>query len=57
MDAKQPTEEAPPTPSIKTLSLTEYAANRSPPGGAQEGGKTSMVPLDFMLPSGHPDVS
>lgn len=48
------------TPSLTSLSLTEYAANPSPPRKGEKHGKekvTDVVPLDFMLPSGYPDVS
>ncbi|OAF61676.1 threonine deaminase [Pseudogymnoascus destructans] len=47
------------TPSVQALSLTEYAANPSPPREGRQEGKekvTSVVPLDFMLPTGYPDV-
>jgi len=49
----------PRTPSIHTLSLTEYTANPSPPRDGQKHGKEkvmNVVPLDFMLPTGYPDV-
>jgi len=49
----------PRTPSIQTLSLTEYTANLSPPREGTKHGKdkvTSAVPLDFLLPTGYPDV-
>ena len=48
------------TPSLTSLSLTEYAANPSPPRTGEKHGKekvTDVVPLDYMLPSGYPDVS
>jgi hypothetical protein len=45
----------PQTPNVNGLSLTEYAANPSP---SNEGPKTqeSVVPAEFMLPNGTPDV-
>jgi threonine dehydratase len=49
----------PRTPSIRTLSLTEYATNPSPSREGRKEGKarvTSVVPLDFLLPTGYPDV-
>jgi threonine dehydratase len=47
------------TPNIKTLSLTEYATNPSPPREGRKEGKakvTDVVPLDYLLPTGYPDV-
>jgi hypothetical protein len=49
----------PRTPSVQALSLTEYATNPSPPREGRQEGKekvTSAVPLDFILPTGYPDV-
>lgn len=46
------------TPSLTSLSLTEYTANPSPPSRDAQAAKekvNSVVPLDFMLPSGYPD--
>lgn len=48
------------TPSLTSLSLTEYTANPSPPRTGDKHGKervTDVVPLDYQLPSGYPDVS
>ncbi|KFY30671.1 hypothetical protein V493_01753 [Pseudogymnoascus sp. VKM F-4281 (FW-2241)] len=48
----------PRTPSVQALSLTEYATNPSPPREGRQEGKakvTSVVPLDFILPTGYPD--
>ena len=48
------------TPSLTSLSLTEYTANPSPPRTGEKHGKekvTDVVPLDYLLPSGYPDVS
>ena len=49
----------PHTPSVHALSLTEYTTNPSPPREGRQEGKakvTSAVPLDFILPTGYPDV-
>ncbi|KAL5352992.1 threonine deaminase [Pseudogymnoascus australis] len=48
----------PRTPSVQALSLTEYATNPSPPREGRQEGKakvTSVVPPDFILPTGYPD--
>lgn len=46
------------TPKLSGLSLTEYAANPTPPS---ERAETKLpedwhVPEDFLLPNGYPDV-
>lgn len=43
------------TPSLNGFSLTEYTAQPSPP---REGKKAlnSVVPEEFLLPNGYPDV-
>jgi len=48
----------PQTPAINSLSLTEYAANPSPPSSTPKE-KTSHagVPEAFLLPNGYPDVN
>jgi threonine dehydratase len=43
------------TPSLTSFSLTEYSANPSPPREAKDKAER-IVPLDFLLPSGYPDV-
>ncbi|KAI9743551.1 MAG: hypothetical protein M1818_002866 [Claussenomyces sp. TS43310] len=43
----------PQTPSLNSFSMTEYAANPSPPEGVEK--KASLVPEDYLLPSGYPD--
>lgn len=41
---------------LKAMALTEYSANPSPP--PEEGDEDeSLVPEEFRLPDGHPDVS
>lgn len=45
------------TPSLHTLSLTEYSANPSSPPNerTQEPPKFENLPADFLLPNGYPD--
>ena len=45
----------PRTPSLNGFSLTEYAANPTPPRDKSPQ-NTSVVPLDYRLPDGYPDV-
>lgn len=45
------------TPSLSGLSLTEYSANPTPPSEATPTSRiTDIIPPEFILPSGHPDV-
>lgn len=48
----------PRTPSlnVNSLSLTEYSTNPSPPSSTPKPNVGSIVPEDFMLPNGYPDV-
>ena len=49
----------PHTPSMSGLSLTEYSANPSPPSPQSEDHQArirSILPQEFILPNGHPDV-
>ena len=49
----------PHTPSMSGLSLTEYSANPSPPSPQSEDLQAcirSILPEEFILPNGHPDV-
>jgi len=46
----------PQTPMANSLSLTEYAANPSPPRDQARSRAQSLVPAAFLLPSGYPDV-
>lgn len=50
--------EAPKTPKTQHngLALTEYSAQPSPPSSTPKP-QEAKVPKDFLLPSGHPDVS
>ncbi|KAI0178504.1 threonine dehydratase I [Hypoxylon sp. FL1284] len=45
----------PRTPSLTSLSLTEYSANPSPPSERQRERIQTIVPEEFILPNGHPD--
>jgi threonine dehydratase len=45
------------TPSVTTLSLTEYSAQPSPPSEERSSRINKIVPDEFLLPNGHPDVS
>lgn len=47
----------PRTPSLSGLSLTEYSANPSPPSEDKRARMRQIVPDEFLLPNGHPDVS
>jgi len=44
-------------PSLASFSLTEYSANPSPPSESTESKVSSIIPQEFMLPTGYPDVS
>lgn len=46
----------PRTPSLSGLSLTEYSANPSPPSERRQDRIKQIVPEEFILPNGHPDV-
>jgi threonine dehydratase len=46
----------PGTPELSTLSLTEYAANPTPPGEKHDLPPDWDVPKSFLLPNGYPDV-
>ena len=49
----------PHTPSMSGLSLTEYSANPTPPSPQSEDHQArirSIIPEEFILPNGHPDV-
>lgn len=46
----------PRTPSLTGLSLTEYSANPSPPSEDHQARIRKIVPSEFILPNGHPDV-
>ncbi len=46
----------PRTPSMSGLSLTEYSANPSPPSEAKRSRFKTIVPEEYILPNGHPDV-
>jgi len=45
----------PRTPSLNGFSLTEYTANPTPPRG-ESPQRYSVVPEDYLLPNGTPDV-
>jgi hypothetical protein len=45
----------PRTPSLNGFSLTEYTANPTPPRSKSPQG-SSVIPRDFRLPNGYPDV-
>lgn len=47
----------PRTPSFQSLSLTEYTANPSPPSSTPKSKLKGVVPDEFLLPSGYPDVN
>jgi len=48
----------PRTPSVNTLSLTEYASNASPPSEESPISKAKkVIPAEYLLPNGYPDVS
>ena len=47
----------PRTPSLSNLSLTEYSARPSPPRGDRKTHIKKIVPDEFLLPNGNPDVS
>lgn len=46
----------PRTPSLNSFSLTEYTTNPSPPSGSPKSKVRSVVPREFILPNGYPDV-
>lgn len=47
----------PRTPSFQSLSLTEYTANPSPPSSSPRSKTRGVVPDEFILPNGYPDVN
>jgi hypothetical protein len=46
----------PQTPHLNSLSLTEYTTNSSPPSSTPKPSLRSLVPDEFLLPTGYPDV-
>ncbi len=50
------TPQTPRTHSLSGLSLTEYSANPSPPSEEKRSRIRKMLPEEFILPNGHPDV-
>jgi hypothetical protein len=46
----------PQTPSLNSLSLTEYTTNSSPLASTPKPTLRSVVPDEFLLPTGYPDV-
>jgi threonine dehydratase len=46
----------PRTPSLNTLSLTEYSTNPSPPSESPRSKVKGVIPDEFILPNGYPDV-
>lgn len=46
----------PRTPSLNGFSLTEYTANPSPPRKGKKPDVLSLIPAEFILPNGYPDV-
>jgi threonine dehydratase len=49
-------ESRPRTPSLNSFSLTEYSTNPSPPRTTPKPKVSSVVPEEFLLPNGTPDV-
>lgn len=45
-----------PTAPLSGLPLTEYSVNPSPPEEDKKARIKKIVPDDFILPTGHPDV-
>ena len=46
----------PRTPSLNTLSLTEYSSNPTPPSESPKSKVRGLIPDEFILPNGYPDV-
>ena len=46
----------PRTPSLNTLSLTEYSSNPTPPSESPRSKVRGLIPDEFILPNGYPDV-
>ena len=46
----------PRTPGLNTLSLTEYSSNPTPPNESSKSTVKGLVPDEFILPNGYPDV-
>lgn len=59
-EASGPPLTPPPRPHLNGLSMTEYTAAPTPPATRLERvtnqPQSSLVPEDFVLPSGYPDV-
>jgi threonine dehydratase len=47
----------PRTPSLSSLSLTEYSANPIPASEDKQASMKQLVPDHLLLPNGYPDVS
>lgn len=47
----------PRTPSLNTLSLTEYSTNPSPPRETLRNKIKGVIPDEFIASNGYPDVS
>ncbi|RDL31177.1 Threonine dehydratase [Venustampulla echinocandica] len=43
------------TPSLSSLSLTEYSTNPSPPSATPKSKTKGVIPEEFLLPNGYPD--
>jgi threonine dehydratase len=41
---------------MNNLSLTEYTANPSPPSASPKAKLKGVIPEEFILPNGYPDV-
>lgn len=48
--------QTPRTPLPSGLALTEYTANPSPPQESAKSKAQSVIPAEFLLPNGFPDV-
>jgi threonine dehydratase len=46
----------PRTPSLNTLSLTEYSSNPTPPSQSPKSKVKGLIPDEFILPNGYADV-
>ena len=46
----------PRTPNLNTLSLTEYSSNPTPPSESPKSKVKGLIPDEFILPNGYPDV-
>ncbi|KAK0113339.1 hypothetical protein ONS96_014204 [Cadophora gregata f. sp. sojae] len=56
VNGETPNSSRPRTPSLNSFSLTEYTTMPSPPSESPVSKIKGVVPEEFILPNGYPDV-